>query len=110
MSKHAHGYLMFGNYPMMSSIKIPLMLKRFLSHFPSSKECSIAFMTSKTSNDMKTFSHMKAVTTTSLHTGNAFVLQEYRHRLVSCVPPFSDSHGIRPTFQYKLFAVKKELE
>lgn len=41
-----------------------LMFQWFLSHASSSKECSLAFMTSETSKNMKTFAHMKLVTTT----------------------------------------------
>ena len=42
---------------------IASMPKRSLSHSPSPKKCSIAFMTPKRSNEMKSFSHMESVTT-----------------------------------------------
>ena len=41
------------------------MSERSLSHAPGSKECSLTFVASKTSKNVKSFPHVETITTTN---------------------------------------------
>ena len=49
-------------------VDILSMSQRSLSHSPSSKECSLAFMTSEASKEMESFSHVESIAT-AMRTG-----------------------------------------